>query len=318
MTVAIGIDVGGTAIKGGVVSASGEVLTKEAIATQTQHGVGRVIERICGLIESLAGANAAAASQEVAVGLGVPGNIDHQQGVLLASPNLDGWRDIHVARLVCEKTGRRAVLENDANNAALGESVCGVGRGADSLVLLTLGTGIGSGVILGGALLRGATGDAGELGHTIVHAGGRRCACGQSGCLEAYASASSTVRRATEWIAGGEPSSLKEALDRGQTVTAEMVVAASEAGDALARRVWEQTCEYLAVACINIQHTLNPQYIVLAGGMTAAGERLRAPVQQAIEAMISEQFGRAPQVRMSQLGNDAGFIGAALSAMPGD
>lgn len=314
MTVAIGIDLGGTVIKGGVVSASGEVLAKATKPTEADAGVTHVVEQIAALIATLQGASDGA-SAPASVGLGVPGNIDHDKGVVLASPNLDGWRDVPVVRQVSERVGRPVVLDNDANCAALGEAVCGVGRGAESMVLLTLGTGVGSGLVLGGKVWRGATGLAGELGHSIVHVNGRRCACGQSGCLEAYASASSTARRAQELIESGEASSLREVLDRGEAITAEMIVQAAEDGDRLATRVWEETCQYLAVACVNIQHIFDPQYIVLAGGMSAAGERLRGPVQGAIDAMVSKKFGRPPQVCLAQLGNDAGFIGAAMNAL---
>ena len=314
MTAAIGIDLGGTVIKGGVVSASGEVLAKAAKPTEAAAGVTHVIEQIAALIATLQSASDGA-SATTSVGLGVPGNIDHEKGVVLASPNLDGWSDVPVVQMVSERAGLPVVLENDANCAALGEAVCGIGHGADSMVLLTLGTGVGSGLVLGGKVWRGATGLAGELGHGIVHIGGRRCACGQSGCLEAYASASSTARRARELIEGGEASSLRDVLDRGQAITAEMIAQAAEDGDRLAARVWEETCRFLAVACINIQHALDPEYIVLGGGMSAAGERLRVPVQTAIDEMASKRFGRPPQVCLSQLGNDAGFIGAAMNAL---
>jgi len=310
---AIGIDVGGTVIKGGVVSASGDILTKATKATEAAGGVAHVIEQIAALIATLR-ASCEGAPAPVCVGLGVPGNIDHENGVVLASPNLNGWTDVSITRLVGESVGLPVVLDNDANCAALGEAVCGVGRGADSMVLLTLGTGVGSGLILGGKVWRGQTGLAGELGHSIVYVGGRRCACGQSGCLEAYASASSTARRAQELLDAGEASSLRNLLDRGQTITAKTVVQAAEDDDPLAACVWEDTCRCLAVACINIQHILDPQYIVLAGGMSAAGEQLLEPVQNAIDAMISKRFGKPPKVRLARLGNDAGFIGAAMNA----
>jgi glucokinase len=317
MTAAIGIDVGGTVIKGGVVSASGEVLAKATRPTNANAGPAQVVERIAALIATLQ-SESDGSFAPTSVGLGVPGNIDHGNGVVLASPNLNGWNGVPVARLVSEGVGLPVVLDNDANCAALGEALCGIGRGADSMVLLTLGTGVGSGMVLGGKVWRGTTGLAGELGHSIVHVGGRSCACGQSGCLEAYASASSTVRRALELIESGEASSLREVLDRGQAITAEMIVQAAEDGDRLAGRVWEETCRYLAAAGINIQHLVEPQYIVLAGGMSAAGERLRRPVQGAIDAMVSRRFGQPPRVRLSLLGNDAGFIGAAMNALQVD
>lgn len=318
MMFAIGIDVGGTSIKAGLVSSSGEVLEKSAIATHAENGVNEVVERIVGLIKTTKQAAAAQSVNASAVGIGVPGIIRRSQGLVISSPNLPGWHNVPFREMIESATNARIALDNDANSAALGEYFCGAGHGVRSMVMLTLGTGIGSGLILDGKLWRGADECGGELGHTILQPDGRRCGCGQSGCLEAYASADSTAKRMTELIEQGEPSSLKKVLDRGEAITAELIVRSADDGDALSQRVWEETCRYLAVACISIQHALNPECVVFAGGMSAAGERLRGPVASEIERLHSKEFGTPPEVRIARLGNDAGFIGAALNALRGD
>ncbi|MCG8404428.1 MAG: ROK family protein [Phycisphaerales bacterium] len=318
MKVAIGIDVGGTAIKGGLVSSKGAVLEKDTIPTQAERGVKHVIERTVSLIQALEKTESADSVNAMALGVGVPGFIRRRQGLVVSSPNLEGWVDVPVVAMLEKATNRQVILDNDANNAALGEYVCGAGQGVRSMVMLTLGTGVGSGLILDGKLWRGANECGGELGHTIVQPDGRRCGCGQSGCLEAYASAESTARRTEELIRQGEASVLKGVLDRGEAITAKMVVDAARTEDALACRIWEDTCRYLALACINVQHTLNPECIVFAGGMSTAGDFLREPVARTVRKLHAERFGMPPEVRIAELGSDAGFIGAALSALRGE
>ncbi len=313
MQTAIGIDVGGTAIKCGLVTETGEVLQRETVPTGSERGALHVVGRIAALVASHRQETQGAAV--TAVGLGVPGIIRRKAGVVVASPNLPGWENLPLARLVEEAAGLSVLLENDANAATLGEFACGAGRGCSSMVMLTLGTGVGSGIILNGKLWRGADECGGEIGHTIVAHDGEPCGCGQKGCLEAYASATSTAERARGLLAAGQSSSLHELLDRGGAIAAEDVVRAAGSGDGVALRVWNETCRYLALACVNIQHTLNPDCIVLAGGMSDAGEELRRPVQCEIEKLHSKGFGIVPSVRIAALGNDAGFIGAALGAI---
>ncbi len=315
MAVGIGIDVGATAIKGGIVSPSGEVLGQEAVPTVPSEGVDRVMGRVVGLIRRFEVSATARGEAAASIGIGLPGLVNHQDGIVVTSPNMDGWRNVPVARLVEEQVGRRPVVGNDADDAAWAECVCGAGRGAANMVLLTLGTGIGSGLILDGKLWRGGLDHGGEVGHTIVKPNGRLCNCGQSGCLETYASAFSTARRATELIEAGEASSLRAHMDRGEKITSRRVVEAIAEGDALARRVWKETCQALAVACINLQRTLGPERIVFSGGMSAAGAVLISGVERALDALAAGRFGSPPEVRTAELGNDAGFIGAALGAM---
>lgn len=310
--VAIGIDVGGTAIKAGLVGADGRVYESRSIPTDADRGPDHVIARIVEVItQSLSAATAKGYDVE-AVGLGVPGTLDRAAGVVVAPPNLPGWRNVPIVERLTGATGLRIVLENDANNAALGEYYCGAGRGVSDMVMLTLGTGIGGGIILSGRLWRGALGNGGEIGHVIIQAAGRPCGCGQRGCLEAYASATATVARAMERIRAGEPSVLARRTDSAD-LSVEMIIDAAQRGDGLAADVWRETCRYLAIGCVNIHHMINPERIVLAGGMSHAGDPLLGGVAGAVSELASPMLGCPPEIRLAEIGNDAGFIGSALS-----
>ena len=310
-TLAIGIDVGGTAIKAGLVSDSGQIVSRDGLDTLTSQGPAAIISQMASLVGRLR------AGHDVAmVGVGMPGTLDVANGVVHGAPNLPGWVEYPLANELSRHIGLPVVLENDANCAAIGEHACGAGSGVRHMVLLTLGTGVGGGNILDGRLWRGADGSAGEWGHVIVHSGGRRCNCGQLGCLEAYASASNTAHRAAEVVRAGRPSSLASVL-RERELNGEDVVDAARSGDRVAVEIWRETCHYLAVACINIQHSVNPNRVVLGGGMSKAGAFLLDHVNEEVELAGSKIVGRLPDIRLATLGNQAGFVGAALNAVKG-
>ncbi len=314
---AIGIDVGGTAVKGGIVTSGGRVLARRTTATGVEEGGDHVIGRLARLVDDLRREPLGGVRLADAVGLGMPGTLSRRRGVVIAPPNLPGWRDVPIVGRLSAATGLRGVLDNDANNAALGEYLCGAGRGVRDMALFTLGTGIGGGLILDGKLWRGHYENGGELGHMIVHVGGRRCGCGPHGCLEAYASATSIVARLRELVQTGRPSRLSDAIKAGESICVERVLDAAEAGDEAAASIWNDACRYLAVACANVQHVLNVQRIVLSGGLSGAGERLRRPVAAALADVSSRMLGDPPELCIAELGNDAGFIGSAMSVFHG-
>jgi glucokinase len=248
------------------------------------------------------------------IGIGAPGPLSHTEGIIICAPNLPGWVNVPLRNRLAKATALPVVLENDANAAAYGEFLAGAGRGARSLVMLTLGTGIGGGVVLDGRLWRGEDDSAGEIGHTIIVPDGRPCPCGQAGCFERYASANAVAERLVESIRAGARSVLSADVWGGRQIDARDVLAAADAGDAPASRIWDETCFYLALGCINVEHLLSPERIVLAGGLIQAGDRLLRPLQQHIRTRRWSIATHPPQVALAALGADAGTIGAAALA----
>ena len=314
----VGIDLGGTNLKLGLVAADpygsgrnkdGKLLERHSTPTEVAGGPDHVLNRMAQAVRDLCRTARLPLSDVAAVGAAAPGPLDSKAGVVVA-PNLPGWRNIHVRDILRKKLRRPVVLENDANVAAYGEFRCGAGRRVRNMVILTLGTGIGGGIILDGKMFRGTTDTGAELGHMIVHYGGRRCSCGAHGCLEAYASATAVVGRTREAIASGNRSSL--ARHRG--FTCKDVFDAADAGDRLARRIVEETADYLAAGITTILHVLNPEMVVLTGGMMGAGEPFLDRVRRRVRETAFERASSACEICWSALGGDAGILGAALAA----
>ena len=306
----VGVDLGGTNLKLGLVSAEGELLLRHSAATEADRGPDHVLARIAGAVRALCDAAPIGLADVSAVGLGAPGPVDWKAGVVVFAPNLSGWRDVPARDRLHQNLGRPVVLENDANAAAYGEFRCGAGRDVRNLVLLTLGTGIGGGIVLDGRLFRGPTDTGAELGHMVIRHGGRRCGCGNRGCLEAYASATAVVARMGEALQAGERSRLADSAD----LTCEDIFAAAEAGDDLARRIVEETADYLATGITSILHILNPEMVVLTGGMMGAGDEFLNEIRRRVRQSAFERASSACEICWSTLGGDAGILGAALAA----
>ncbi|MBI4578380.1 MAG: ROK family glucokinase [Planctomycetes bacterium] len=314
----VGVDLGGTNIKAGLVDEQANVKSKFSVPTEVEQGPDRVVRNITAAAERAIAEAGANHKDVVGIGIGSPGPMSHRQGLVINPGNLPGMKNVPLRDQVAKATGIRTTLENDANAAAWGEFWAGAGKGVQDLVMFTLGTGVGGGVISEGKLLRGYFENGGELGHILVDPGGRRCSCGQPGCLEAYSSAYFMARRAEEFIAEGRPSSLKAHVGLGEMLMAEHIVDASKAGDALAQQVWDEACYYLAVACVTMQHVVNPQRVVMAGGMIAAGDYLLDRIRRHFEELTWKLLDDYPKILFATLGNDAGFIGAAGCAWQAD
>ena len=306
----VGIDLGGTNLKLGLVAPDGKLLARHSTPTEADGGPDHVLERMAQAVRDLCEIARIALGDVAAIGAAAPGPLDTKTGVVIFAPNLPGWRNIHVRDVLQKQLGRPVVLENDANAAGYGEFRCGAGRRVRDMVILTLGTGIGGGIILDGRMLRGVTDTGAELGHMVVHYGGRRCGCGDHGCLEAYASATAVVARTEEVIAAGESSSLAER--RG--FSCKDVFDAADAGDRLARRIVEETADYLAAGITTILHVLNPERVVLTGGMMGAGDPFLDHIRRRVKEMAFERASSVCEIGWSTLGGDAGILGAALAA----
>jgi glucokinase len=306
----VGIDLGGTNLKLGLVTEACGILKRLSTPTEAEHGPDHVLERMAQAVRDICQAADMKVEDLSAVGVGAPGPLDSKKGIVIFTPNMTGWRNIHVRDRLEAQLQRPVVLENDANVAAYGEFRCGAGRSVQNMVLLTLGTGVGGGIILWGRMLRGVSDTGAELGHIIIQHGGRKCGCGNLGCLEAYASATAVVGRTKEALAAGATSSLAAV----KNLTAKAVFDASAAGDALARKIFEETAEYLATGITSIIHTLNPELVVLTGGMMGAGDEFLNLVRNRVGQTAFEPAWKVCDIRWSTLGGDAGILGAALAA----
>lgn len=245
------------------------------------------------------------------VGIGAPGPLDAARNIIRLAPNL-GWKDFPLRQRVSEQLGLRTVLDNDANCAALGEWWQGAARRTRDAICVTIGTGIGGGIIIDGRLYHGASSAAGELGHTTIDAGGRRCKCGNYGCVEAYASGPAIAARAVEALEAGAESALPGMVggDLGR-ITAETVYDAARGGDALALEVVRDTAVYLGAALANFVNIFNPEIVVVCGGVTLAGESLFRPLQHEVSKRAFKAAVEVCQIVPGQLDGMAGVIGAA-------
>ena len=307
----VGIDLGGTNIKIGCFDSQLKLICKTAVATEADMGPEVVVDRIGHTTEKLLADNGLSGEAIGAIGIGAPGPSKLDEGIIIASPNMPSFKNVPLRKIVSERFGRPAILENDANAACWGEYVLGAGKDVEDMVFFTLGTGIGGGVIINGKLVHGFADNAAELGHIIIYPDGRRCGCGQRGCVEAYASADSTAKRAAEAIKAGAQSSLKKVLDENGQISCRDVYEHLAAGDELAKRITDETAKALAIVCINMLHTTEPKRIVFAGGMIAAGDALLSRIKHYFNEQIWSLKKEAVEITFATLGEDAGIIGAA-------
>ncbi len=303
----IGIDLGGTNLKAGIVDKGGKITHHLSIKTNYNADSQAISNQIFELIDEIIKEAHVKKSDIIGVGLGSPGLIDKKGETIIFSPNLPRWRNIPIKLLVTERFSMPCVLENDANAAAWGEKWVGAGKDVNSLVMLTLGTGIGGGIVIDNKLWRGANNVAAEIGHMIIQMDGPKCSCDNNGCIEAYASATAMVRRFKELLKSGVSSSLKDSRE----ITAKMINDAAFQGDKASLDVIEETGRYLGIALVNVMHILNPEMIVLTGGMIGSGELLMNPIRQVTKQKAFEASYKDTKIVFSQLGNDAGIIGAA-------
>jgi len=307
---AIGLDIGGTKIAGGVVTAAGLVVDRTRVPTPPADQAATLAAMVA-VVDDLRARH----PQVAAVGVGAAGLVDWPRGRLRWAPH-NAYRDLELRRLLHERTGLPTVVDNDANAAAWAEARFGAGAGTDDLVLVAVGTGIGGGLVLGGAVYRGTAGLGGEVGHMIVDPNGDPCECGSRGCLEAMASGNALGRAGRE-AAARDPGGRLAALAGGpQRVTGEVVFQAATEGDPAARALFERTGFWLGVGIASLITIFDPDVVVVGGGLAATGDLLLAPTRASMERYL---FGRAhrelPPVAPARLGADAGLVGAATLAL---
>lgn len=312
----LGIDLGGTTIKFGILTLEGEVQEKWAIETNTLENGRHIVSDIVESLKHRLSLYGLTKDDFLGIGMGSPGAVDRTSKTVTGAFNLN-WADTQEVGSVIEKeVGIPFFIDNDANVAALGERWVGAGANNPDVVFVTLGTGVGGGVIADGNLIHGVAGAGGEIGHMIVDPeNGFMCTCGNKGCLETVASATGVVRVARQLAEQYEGSSaIKAAIDNGDTVTSKDIFIAAEDGDKFANSVVERVSRYLGLAAANISNILNPDFVVIGGGVSAAGEFLRSRVEKYFVTFAFPQVKKSTKIKIAELGNDAGIIGAASLA----
>jgi len=305
----LGIDIGGTNIKIATVSARGKVLERGIVETLPRRGPAEALRRVAGAVATLTRGRALRGA-----GVGCAGLIDSKRGVVLSSPNLREWENEPLGRIARRALGVYTVIDNDATTAAWGEYCCGANRGSSSLVFITLGTGVGGGIVIDGEIVRGAGNFGGEVGHITVNPAGPRCHCGNHGCLEAYAGAWALRRTVRDLLKKRRGRYLTKWMDERRALTPELIAQAARQGDGVARAVFRVAGEALGTAVASLVNVLNPDAVVIGGGVSASFDLLSPHVMRTVERRAFEEPASMVRIERSRLGNDATVIGAAMFA----
>ncbi|HEY0155562.1 MAG TPA: ROK family protein [Longimicrobium sp.] len=312
----VGVDLGGTNVVVGLVPIEGgEVLGLRTLPTESNRGAKFVVDRIVHMVNDaiaeVAEAHGTTRAAVAGVGIGSPGPLNRKTGTVINTPNL-GWRNFPLRDLISNAVKLPCSLDNDANCATYGEWWLGAGRGTQSLVGFTLGTGIGGGIVLNGEIYHGCSDVAGEIGHMTIDSNGRKCKCGNYGCLEQYASGPAIALRATEGIEAGAESMLEEMVDgRLDEITAATVYEAAVLGDPYATEVMKDTARFLGSGVASIINILNPQMVVIAGGVTRAGDHLFVPLIAEVRRRAFRSAQECCRIVPAELPGTAGVVGAA-------
>ena len=309
-----GVDLGGTNIVSAIVNYQGKIVNRLKVPTFAERGKEATIKRIIETIHENIIQSAIALDDIIGIGIGAPGPLDTKRGVINFAPNLPGWRDVPLKKILEVEFSMKVVLENDANAAAWGERCFGIGRGVDNLVCFTLGTGIGGGIIIDSKIYHGSNYGAAELGHMTVNKDGPRCNCGNYGCLEAYSSATGIKNRIKSRIKEGIKSDFlnfdsdDELLD---SIRLKSIFETARKGDKLTKDIVEEAISYLGIAIANITNILNPGMVVLVGGITNEGDKLLIPLKEEVKKRAFYSNYKSLKIVIGELGGNAGVLGAA-------
>lgn len=309
----IGIDIGGTTIKGGMVTEEGTITYKSAIPTLADAPCSSLAKSIADFCIDIADKSGVPMEDVKSIGMGIPGTIDSENGVVLYTNNID-LKNAPIVAEFKKFIDKDVYIDNDANCAALGEFFALGGGKIKDFVAVTLGTGVGGGIIIGGKLFSGFGGGGGEIGHMVIDMGGEDCTCGRKGCWEAYASATALIRQARDAAMANKDSMLFKYMEQNDgRLNGEVIWNASKEGDATAKAVTDKYCEYVAQGVVNIINIFRPEVIAIGGGVSKAGDALLNPVKKyAAENHYGVGFSEPSEIVIAKLGNDAGIIGAAF------
>ena len=310
----IGIDLGGTNIAAGIVNEDGSILLKKSVPTGASRKKEEIIDDIAALCRSLAKEQGVTLGEIDAIGIAVPGGVDEKSGEILFTPNIP-FSNLNICKILSEKLDGKAIgLANDANAATLAEVMCGAAKGADNAIMITLGTGVGGGIIIDRKIYSGSNGLAAEIGHFVISAGGEKCGCGRRGCFEAYASATALIRMTNEELGKCFMSGEGTLMAESSKISARTSFDAFKKGDKAAARVIEKYTDYLANGITSLINIFQPDVFIIGGGISGEGKFLTDLLQPKID---EEDFARTAKKRThictASCGNDAGIIGAAFA-----
>ena len=306
----IGIDVGGTNVKIALVDDKGNILYSNSVPTRAEMGYEYTVNNIKQAIKDLMAETKA--SNIEGIGFDFPGHIDYKNGIVRLAPNIPGWVNIPIVQIIEDEFKIPTRIDNDVHCAALGELNFGAGKGCENFICMTVGTGIGSGIVINGKLVRGASNAAGELGHIKLQMhDGPLCGCGDYGCMEAFASGPSIVAMAKEYLLSGKSTRFQEMANGGE-ITPYIVAQAALEGDPVAKRIFTKMGEYIGFGLASVVNLLNPERIIIGGGVADAGDILLDPIRETIKKRAMVVAGSAVEIVAAKLGNSAGVIGASL------
>lgn len=309
----VGIDLGGTNIAAGIVDENNNIVAKGSVPTNMPRSADAIIDDMAALAKSLLKDASIPMSEVKWVGVGTPGTVNCETGIIEYSNNLR-FDNVPMVKMMEQRLGKKVYIENDANAAAFGEYKAGAAKGAGSAIVITLGTGIGSGIIIGGKILHGIGFAGGELGHTVIVYGGRECTCGRRGCWEAYASATGLANMTKEAMLEHKDSVMWKITNRSlDNVNGKTAFDAMRAGDEAGKEVVEKYVNYLGCGLVNAVNIFQPEILCLGGGICKEGENLTRPLEEIIRKEAYSRYSKKKtRLCVAKLGNDAGIIGAAL------
>ncbi len=309
----IGIDVGGTNVKIALVDDKGKIIYSNSVPTYAQMGYEYTVNNIKQAIKDLMKETNTKPTDIQGIGFDFPGQVDYKTGVVKLAPNIPGWVNVPIAKMIEDEFHIPTRIDNDVRCAALGELKFGAGKGCENFVCITVGTGIGSGLVINGKLVRGAANAAGEIGHIKLQMqDGPICGCGDTGCLEAFASGPSIVAMAQEYLKGGKSTKFREMAGADGEITPYIVAKAAEAGDPVAKRIFEITGYYIGMGLVSVINLLNPEKVIIGGGVAEAGDLLLEPIRKTIKERAMVIAGNSVEIVPAELGNSAGVIGASM------
>ena len=315
MSIVIGCDLGGTNLRAGIVDTqTGKVTHLLVLPTLAREGHSAVMDRMVGLFQDVISHSGITKSEIGGIGIGVPGVLNPDKGMVLFLPNLHGgWINVPLSKIIKSSIGLPVYLINDVRSITLGEWKFGAGKGVSTMICFAVGTGIGGGVIVNNNLVMGINGTAGELGHTMIDPDGIQCGCGNHGCLEAYASGPAIAAMGIKAVKQGRTTLIGEMVNFDlNKITPQVIAEAANKGDLIAKEIFEHVGKLIGIAAVNISLAIGPELIVIGGGIASAGELLLEPIRRTIQERIFVMPKEQIMVVPAELGDEAGILGSAI------